>query len=174
MYVMLLVPILAADVAQEAMRKFLESKGVLAVKDYYPDDPEDQHVRAYEKHGFFGPDLDAPRICQSQTFKGKWNKQVVDMLTAAFISAVQQGDYNPVQHSWQQMKEDEVRKKCQSKLYRTQYVCRERRKSPMLDKVNRMRQRRQEVCLLACSSRCSSSDAPYYCRRTTEGGRSTT
>ena len=151
MYVTLLVPILATDVAQEAMRKFLESKGVLAVKDYYPDGPEDQLVRAYEKHGYFGPDLDAPRICLSQTFRGKWNKQVVDILTAAFISAVQQGEYEPIRHSWSQLKEDEVRKKCQSKLYRTQYVCRKRMKSPMSDKVNRMHQRRQEVRLLAGS-----------------------
>jgi hypothetical protein len=166
------VPILAANVAQEAMRKFLEDKGVLAGKDYYPDGAEDQQVRAYEKHDLLGPDQNAPRICLSQTFKGKWNKQVVDILTAAFISAVQQGEYKPVQCSWSQMKEDEVRKKCQSKLYRTQYICRKRIKSPKSDKVNRMHQRRQEVCLLAGSSRYS--DAPYYCRHTTEGGRSTT
>lgn len=139
--------IVAADIAQEAMRKFLDSKGVLTKNGYYPEDAEDQHVRAYEDHDLLGPDLNAPRICQSQSFKGKWNKRVVDILTEAFISAVQQGEYKSVHPSWPQMKEDKVRKRCQSKLYRTQYLCRTRKKSPMSDKVNRMYQRRQEVGL---------------------------
>lgn len=156
MYVYFLhVAIVATDVAQEAMRKFLESRGVLVRKDYYPDGAADQLVRAYEEHRLLGPDLNAPRICLNQTFKGEWNKEVVNMLTAAFISTVKQGIYQPVQHSWPQMKETEVRKRCQRKLYRTQLICRKQRKSPMLDKVNRMNQRRQEVCLLVGSSRYS-------------------
>lgn len=151
MYVVFTHGIVATDVVQDAMRKFLESRGVLAGKDYFPDGAGEEHVRAYEKHHLLGPDLNAPRICLNQTFKGKWNKAVVDILTTAFISAVKQGSYESVQYAWPQMKEDEVRKRCQAKLYRTQYICRTRRKSPMSDKMNRMHQRRQEVCLLVGS-----------------------
>jgi hypothetical protein len=151
MYVVFTSGIVATNDAQEAMRKFLESRGVLAGKDYFPDGAVEEHVRAYETHHLLGPDPKAPRICLNQTFKGKWNKAVVDILTTAFISAVKQGEYEPVQYAWSQMKEDEVRKRCQAKLYRTQYICRTRRKSPMLDKMNRMYQRRQEVCLLVGS-----------------------
>jgi hypothetical protein len=134
------------------MRKFLEKKGVLACKDYFPDEPEERHVRIFGDHGAIGPDPNAPRVSLRQTFNGKWNKEIVDILTAAFISAVKQGTYKPVQHTWPQMKEARVRKKCQSKLYRTQRICRTRRERPRLelDKVNRMHQRRQEVCLLCC------------------------
>jgi hypothetical protein len=163
--------LVATDVAQEAMRKFLESRGVLAGKDYYPDGAAEQLVKAYEEHSLLGPDPNAPRICLNQTFKGKWNREVVDILTAAFISAVKQGVYKPVLHSWPQMKEDEVRKRCQNKLYRTQYICRKHRKNPISDKMNRMYQRRQEVCLLVGLSRYPST---IFRRHTTEGGRSTT
>jgi hypothetical protein len=148
------VVIAVADirVAQEAMRKFLDSRGALAKKDYYPDEPEDELVRAYEEHHLLGPDPDAPRICLKQTFKGKWNRSVVDILTAAFISEVKRGTYTPVQASWPQMKRDEVWKRCRNKLYRAQYICRNRREPPTSDKKSRMYQRRQEVCLIVCSS----------------------
>ena len=157
MSIFLRVVIIAADVVQEAMRKFLESRGVLAGKDYYPDGPADQQVRAFEGHSLLGPDPNSPRICLNQTFKGKWNKEVVDILTASFISAVKQGIYQPVQYSWPQMKEGEVRKRCQRKLYRTQLICRKQRKTPMSDKVNRMNQRRQEVSLLIIGPSCYSN-----------------
>ena len=78
------------------MRKFLESKGVLAKKDYFPDEPEARLVDAFEDHGIMGPDPNSPRVCLTQTFKGKWNKEVVEILTAAFISAVKHGKYKPV------------------------------------------------------------------------------
>jgi hypothetical protein len=132
------------------MRKFLERKGGLARKNYFPDEPGEQLVKAFEDHGVIGPDPNAPRVSLRQTFNGKWNKQVVEMLTAAFVSAVKQGTYKPVQPVWPQMRDDRVRKRCQSKLYRTQYICRIRRERSHLesDKVDRMRQRRQEVCVL--------------------------
>jgi len=135
------------------MRKFLESKGVRASNNHYPNEPEDRLVNAFEDHGVMGPDVDAPRVCLRQTFKGKWNKEVVEMLTTAFISAVKRGEYKPVQHTWPQMREENVRKRCQSKLYRTQYICRKRMKCRRdeSDKVNRMHQRRQEVSLLICT-----------------------
>ena len=129
------------------MRKFLESRGVLATKNYIPSAPEERIVRAFEDHGIMGPDPNAPRVCLTQTFKKPWNKQVVEMLTVAFISVVKQGGYEYVQHTWPQMKEVEVRKRCQRKLYRTQYTCRTHDQRPQAtsDKVNRMHQRRQEV-----------------------------
>ena len=70
---MLLLPVLivAADIAQEAMHKFLDSKGDLMKNSYYPEDTENQHVRVYKNHNFFGPNLNGPCICQSQLFKGK-------------------------------------------------------------------------------------------------------
>jgi hypothetical protein len=106
-----------------------------------------------------------------QTFKEKWNKEVVEILTAAFISAVKQGTYKPIQHTWPQMKEDEVRKRCQGKLYRTQYICRTRGQCPRpeSDKVNRMYQRRQEVCLVD-----TLHELLTFCRHTTGGGKSMT
>jgi hypothetical protein len=58
-----------------------------------------------------------------QTFKGTWNKEVVEILTAAFISAVKQGACRYVQDTWPQMVEGKVRKRCQRKLYHTQYIC---------------------------------------------------
>jgi hypothetical protein len=130
------------------MRKFLESKGVLATKDCLPDGPDEVRVRAYEEHGVLGPDPSAPRVSLKQTFKGKWNKEVVEILTRRFILEVKQGTYQPVQHTWTQMKEDKVRKRCQSKLYRTQRICLKPKKGPESDKINRMYQRRQEVSLL--------------------------
>ncbi|KAI9430617.1 hypothetical protein H4582DRAFT_2086590 [Lactarius indigo] len=108
----------------EAMRKFLESMGVLATKDYSPGHHDEGIVKAYEEHGLLGPDPSVPHVCLKQTFKGKWNKEVVDTLTRKFISAVKQGTYKPVQHTWPQMAED---------------------KSPESDKINRMYQRRQET-----------------------------
>ncbi|KAH8977147.1 hypothetical protein EDB86DRAFT_3093060 [Lactarius hatsudake] len=108
----------------EAMRKFLESMGTLAKKDYFSDPPDEGIVKAYEEHGLLGPDPSAPRVCLKQTFKGKWNKEVVDILTTKFISAVKLGTYKSVQHTWPQMTEDN---------------------SPELDKINRMHQRRQET-----------------------------
>ncbi|KAI9439155.1 WD40-repeat-containing domain protein [Lactarius indigo] len=129
----------------EAMRKFLESGGVLATKDYIPDDPDEGRVKAYEEHGLLGPDPSAPRICLKQTFRGKWNKEVVEMLATNFILAVKKGTYKPVQHTWLQMNEDKVRKRCQSKLYRTQRICLNPKNGPESDKINRMYQRRQET-----------------------------
>jgi hypothetical protein len=153
------------------MRKFLESMGVLATKDYFPEDPDEGRVKAYEEHGLVGPNPSAPRICLNQTFKGKWNKEVVEILTTRFILAVKQGTYKPIQQTWLQIEEDNVRKKCQSKLYRTQRICMKPRKGPESDKINRMYQRRQEVRVLSftpCRLLTSST------RRTTEEGRSTT
>lgn len=60
-----------SDVVQEAMHKFLESRGVLVGKDYYPNGPADQQVRAFKGHSLLGPDLNSPCICLNQTFKGK-------------------------------------------------------------------------------------------------------
>ncbi|KAH9012576.1 hypothetical protein EDB85DRAFT_1900244 [Lactarius pseudohatsudake] len=134
-----------AKLVDEAMRKFLESMGTLAKKDYFPDPPDEGIVKAYEEHGLLGPDPSAPRVCLKQTFKGKWNKEVVDILTTKFISAVKLGTYKPVQHTWPQMTEDNVRKRCQSKLYRSQRTCSNPPKSPKSDKINRMYQRRQET-----------------------------
>ena len=130
------------------MRKFLESKGALVTKVYFPENPDEGRVKAYEEHGLVGPDLRAPRVCWNQTFKGRWNKEVVEMLTTNFILAVKQGVYKPIHQTWPQMKEEAIRKKCQSKLYRTQRICLKPRKGPESDKINRMYQRRQEVCLL--------------------------
>jgi hypothetical protein len=127
------------------MRKFLERNGVLATKDHVPDGPNEARVKAYEEHGVSGPDRSAPRVCLDQTFKGKWNKEVVEILTTKFILEVKQGTYQPVQHTWPQMKEDKVRKRCQSKLYRMQRLCLKPRKGLESDKINRMYQRRQEV-----------------------------
>ena len=93
------------------MRKFLESMGVLATKDYFPEDPDEGRVKAYEEHGLVGPNPSAPRICLNQTFKGKWNKEVVEILTTRFILAVKQGTYKPIQQTWLQIEEDNVRKK---------------------------------------------------------------
>ena len=130
------------------MRKFLESKGALVTKVYFPENPDEGRVKAYEEHGLVGPDLRAPCVCWNQTFKGRWNKEVVEMLTTNFILAVKQGVYKPVHQTWPQMKEEAIRKKCQSKLYRTQRICLKPRKGPESDKINRMYQRWQEVCLL--------------------------
>jgi hypothetical protein len=44
------------------MRKFLESKGVLAKKDYFPDEPEARLVNAFEDHGIMGPDPNSPHV----------------------------------------------------------------------------------------------------------------
>ncbi|KAH9174007.1 hypothetical protein EDB89DRAFT_1904954 [Lactarius sanguifluus] len=129
----------------EAMRKFLESEGVLATKDYFPDDADEGRVKAYEEHGLLGPDPSAPRICLKQTFKGKWNKEVVEILATKFILAVKKGTYKAIQHTWPQMNEDKVRKRCQSKLYRTQHFCLNPKIGPKSDKINRMYQRRQET-----------------------------
>jgi len=152
------------------MRKFLDSKGVLATNDYIPDAPEEQVVRAFEDHGIMGPDPNAPRVCLTQTFKKQWNKQVVEILTVAFISAVKQGEYKSVQHTWPQMTEDEVRMRCRRKLYRTQYTCRTHDQRPQAtsDKINRMHQRRQEVYLVICPLNGLLTAFP---RRTTEGGK---
>lgn len=136
------------------MRKFLDNKGALARRDFFPDEPDKRMVDAFEQYGVGGPNPDAPRVSLTQTFKGKWNKEVVDLLTTAFITDVKKGAYQPVQHNWTQMTEDNVRKRCQSKLYRTQYICRTG-KRPYTDKVARMYQRRQEVCLLIGASHLS-------------------
>ncbi|KAI9439048.1 hypothetical protein H4582DRAFT_2056894 [Lactarius indigo] len=128
----------------EAMHKFLESMGVLTTKDYSPGHPNQGIVKAYEEHGLLGLDPSIPHICLKQAFKGKWNKEVVDIPMRKFISAVKQGMYKPVQHTWPQMAEDKVRKKCQSKLYRSQRACLNPQKSPESDKINQMYQRWQE------------------------------
>ena len=124
---------------------FLESKGALARKNCFPDEPEDERVMAYEEHGLMGPDLDAPRISLKQTFKAKWNKEVVEILTTQFVLAIKQGIYNSVESTWSQMNVENVRKRCHSKLYRSQKICLKRRKDPESDKINRRKQRRQEV-----------------------------
>lgn len=141
-----LVVILAADAAKEAMRKFLKEKGVLAVNAYFPEPPGEQLVTAYEEHGLMGPNPDAPRVCLTQNLGGKWNTAVLEILTTAFISAVKQGKYRPVEHTWPQMQQEVVRKRCKTKLYSTQHKCITRR-GPASDKLNRMYSRRQEVCL---------------------------
>ena len=148
MYAVPLVVVVVIDVKQEAMRKFLESKGVLPTFNYTPNDPDERQVRAYEEFGLPGPDPSAPRVSLQQTFKGKWNKEVVEILTTKFIAAVKLGTYSPVLHTWSQMEEDNVRKRCQNKLYRMQRACLKPDKGPKLDKINWMNQRRQEVCLL--------------------------
>ncbi|KAH9954515.1 hypothetical protein BC827DRAFT_1272546 [Russula dissimulans] len=129
------------------MCKFLEKKGVLATKDYFPDKPSQRLVDAFEEHGVAGPDPNSPRVCLTQTFKGKWNKEVVELLTTSFITTVEKETYQPVQMTWPQMVQDNIRKRCQNKLYRTQYLCRTREESPRADsdKVNCMYQRRQEM-----------------------------
>ncbi|KAH9068131.1 hypothetical protein EDB83DRAFT_2314661 [Lactarius deliciosus] len=90
------------------MCKFLESMGVLAKKNYFPDLPDKGIVKAYKEHGLLGPDPSTPCICLKQMFKGKWNKEVVDLLTTKFILAVKLGTYKPVQHTWPQMTEDKT------------------------------------------------------------------
>ncbi len=129
------------------MRKFFESMGVLAKQDYIPNAPEDRLVDAFENHGIGGPDPNAPRMSPMRTFRGKWNKEVVEILTVGFISEVKRGTYQRVEDTWPQMTEGEVRKRCQKKLYRTGYICRTRgmRSRSEADKTNRMNQRRQDV-----------------------------
>jgi hypothetical protein len=129
------------------MRNFLENKGALVTKGYFPSEPERRLVDTFEEHGVSGPDPNFPRISLTQTFKGKWNTEVVELLTTSFITAVENGTYQPVEITWSQMTRDNVRKRCHTKLYRTQYLCRKRPQVES-DKVNRMYQRRQEVCLV--------------------------
>lgn len=148
MYAVPLVDVIVIDVIQEAMRKFLESEGVLPTSNYIPNDADEGRVRAYEEYGLSGPDFCAPRVYLKGTFKGKWNKEVVEILTTKFISAVKQGTYSPVLHTWSEMAEDNIRKRCQAKLYRMQHACVKPDKGPTSDKINRMNQRRQEVCLI--------------------------
>ena len=138
--------LLATDTAQEAMRDFLDQKGVRAKRNYYPDPPDEQHVRAYEELGLVGPPMDAPRVCLTQTLGGKWNKAVLEILTTTFISAVEQGKHKPVDPTWPSMEQKAVRKRCKTKLYDTQHKCITRPKSLAFDKVSRMYARRQEVC----------------------------
>jgi hypothetical protein len=152
MYAVPLVVVIVIDVIQEAMCKFLEALGVLPTSNYTPDDPDNGQVKAYEEFGLMGPDSCAPCICLKQTFKGKWNKEVVEILMSKFISAVKQGIYNPVQHTWSEMAEDNVRKRCQTKLYRMQQAClKVDDKGPKWNKINRTNQRRQDVCLLVAA-----------------------
>ena len=129
------------------MRKFLESKGVLVKGSYFPAAPEDRLVDAFEDHGIGGPDPNAPRVCVTRSFRGKWNKEVAEILTVGFIAEVQMGTYERVKHTWSQMTEDNVRKRCLKRLYRVQYMCRKRgtRSRSESDKMNRMHQRRQDV-----------------------------
>ena len=79
------------------MRNFLKGKGVLVVQDYLPSEPDRDVVKAYEEHGILGPDIATPRICLHQMFGQKWNKRLVEMLSAAFISMVNLGIYPTVQ-----------------------------------------------------------------------------
>ena len=88
--------ILASDTTQEAMRDFLDLKGVRATKDYYPNPPDEELVKAFEEHGLIGPNPNTPCVCLTQDFGGKWNKAVLEMLTIAFISAVDQGKYKSI------------------------------------------------------------------------------
>ena len=148
-----MVLILATDAAQEAMRSFLYQKGVRAVDKYYPEPPGENDVREYENYNGTGPNPDAPRLCLTQTFGGKWNKAVLEMLTTGFILAVKTGKHKPIEHSWPQMQEEEVRKRLKDKLYATQRKCNNCPKSPESDRLNRMHTRRQEVCLLLLDHR---------------------
>ena len=129
------------------MRKFLKSKGVLVKGDYFPIAPEDRLVDAFKSHGIGGPDLNAPRVCVTRSFRGKWNKEVVEILMVGFILEVKVGTYEHIQHTWSQMTEDDVRKRCQKRLYRVHYMCRKRgmHSRSESDKINRMQQRRQDV-----------------------------
>ncbi len=138
MYAVSFNSILATDVMQEAMRGFLDQKGVRAMNGYYPEPPQEDIVEAYEEHGLMGPNPDAPRVCLMENLGGKWNKAVLEMLTTAFISAVKQGNYKPVEHTWPQMQEEVVRKRCQIKLYSTQRMCitHKHHKGPALDKLS--------------------------------------
>ncbi len=166
-----LVVIVTIDAIQEAMHKFLESEGVLATKDYFPDEPDEERVKAYEEHGLLGLDPSAPHICSKQTFRGKWNKEVVEILATKFIVAVKKGTYQPIQHTWPQMNEDKVRKRCQSKLYRTQRICLNPKTGPESDKVNWMYQRWQEVHVFPSTP---SRGSLIFSRHITEGEKSTT
>jgi len=152
------------------MWKFLNSKGVLVTNDYISDVPEEQVIHAFEDHGIMGPDPNAPHVCLMQTFKKQWNKQVVEILTVAFILAVKQGEYKSVQHTWPQMTEDKVRMRCWRKLYRMQYICWTHDQQPQAtsDKINRMHQRWQEVYLVICPLNGLLTAFPRY---TTEGGK---
>jgi hypothetical protein len=159
------------------MRKFLESKGAVVKRDYVPNVPEDRVVDAFESHSIGGPDSNAPRISPMRTFRGKWNKEVVEMLTAGFILEVKQGTYQCIQVTWPQMTEDKVRKRCQNKLYRTGYICRTRgmHSRSESDKVNRMNQRRQDVGSyqdLIFNPHISQIANIPLCRHTSEGGES--
>lgn len=130
------------------MRNFLDQKGVRVVDNYYPEPPGENDVRGFENHNGTGPNPDAPRLCLTQTFGGKWNKAVLEMLTTGFILAVKTGKHKPVEHSWPQLQQEEVRKRLKTKLYDTQSKCKNRPKGPESDRLNRMRTRRQQVCLL--------------------------
>src|SRR5258708_37927976 len=129
------------------MRGFLDEKGICAVKGYYPEPPQEHLVKAFEDHNLMGPDPNAPRVCLTENLGGKWNMAVLEMLTTAFISAVKQGKYKPIEHTWPQMQEEEVRKRCETKLYLTQHTCITCLKGPVSDKLNRMHLRRQDMCL---------------------------
>lgn len=148
------------------MRDFLDQKGVCPSKNNFPEPPEEDRVRAYEL-GLIGSDPDVPRVCLTQTLGGKWNSAVLEILTTGFISAVKDGKHRPVEHTWPQMQEEVVRKRCQRKLYLIQRKCITRR-GPAFDKLNRMYSRRQEVCLLL--DHCA---ILTFRRRTLEGERYT-
>jgi hypothetical protein len=95
---------------------------------------------------------------------------VVDILTTKFILAVKQGVYKHIQPTWLQMKENSVRKRCQSKLYRMQHICLKPQKCPNSDKINQMDQRWQEVSVLLFIL----NELLTSGRHITEDGRSTT
>lgn len=128
------------------MRNFLDQKGVRPSNNNFPEPPGEERVRAYEL-GLIGPDPDAPRICLTQNLGGNWNKAVIEILTAGFISAVKDGKHRPVEHTWPQMQQKAVKKRCKEKLYSIQRQC-IKPPGPASDKCNRMYSRRQDVCLL--------------------------
>lgn len=153
------------------MRDFLDQRGVRAANGYFPEPPEDRLVTAYEEHDIMGPTSDAPCVCLTQNFAGKWNKAVLEILTTEFISAVEQGKHRPVEHTWPHMQQEVVQQRCKAKLYSNQRKC-ITRQDLKPDKINRMYSRRQEVCLL--SSLLDHCAILTFHRRTSEGGRSTT
>jgi hypothetical protein len=156
---------LTIDATQEAMRGFLDQKGVRALKGYYPEPPNEESVRAYEEYDLIGPNLDAPRVCLTQNLGGKWNTAVLEILTTAFISAVKQGKCKPVEHTWSQMQQEAVRKRCKTKLYSTQRKCITRPMGAASDKLNRMYSRRQDVSLCVVGSSRYSNSLQTYARR---------
>ena len=102
--------ILIIDAVQEAMQNFLDQKGVHVIDNYYPKPSGENDIRGFENHNGTGFNPDAFHLCLMQTFGGKWNKVVLEMLTTGFILAVKMGKHKHVKHSWLQLQQEEVQK----------------------------------------------------------------